>query len=68
MVVAMQKDILQELMSEVPGLDEVEEERRQSNYTSFVKEVDENGGYRKMDVPDITYRYQEEGFYVKMNE
>ncbi len=67
--VTTQRDIVEELMGEVSGLDEVEEERRQNNYTNFVKEVDEDGGYRKMDVPDIAYRHREDwGFYVKVNK
>ena len=35
------------------------EERRQDNYTSFLKTLDKNGGYRKHDVPEIAYEYRD---------
>ena len=54
-----QLQIVEELMGELPGLDEVVEKQRQENYVSFVKGVEEDGGYARFDVPYIAYEYRD---------
>jgi len=59
--VNVQLQIAEELMGELPELDEEVEQRRQSNYTSFVKGVEEDGGYACFDIPYVAYKYRDIG-------
>ena len=67
--VATQRAIVDELLGEVPHLSEEVAERRQNNYTSFVKNVDADGGFCKIDVPAIAYEYKDLwGEHIRVNE
>jgi len=54
-----QLDIVEELMGETPELDDEVALRRQNNYTSFVKGVEEDGGYARFDVPYVAYKHRD---------
>ena len=51
--IGVQLQIVDELLGESPGLSQDVEQRRQENYTAFLKGVEEDEGYRKFDVPTI---------------
>ena len=57
--ITTQSQIVDALLGEAPGLSEEVEERRQSNHTSFLKDVNQDGGFRKYDVPTIAYDYRD---------
>ena len=54
-----QNQIVDELLGESPSLSEEVEDYRQNNCTCFFKDVDQEGGYRKYDVPTIAYHYRD---------
>ena len=45
------------LIGQEPGLPENTIDRREKHYVSFFKEVDNDGGYQKIDVPMIAYKF-----------
>mmetsp|Transcript_30351 Transcript_30351/g.49690 ORF Transcript_30351/g.49690 Transcript_30351/m.49690 type:complete len:230 (+) Transcript_30351:797-1486(+) len=57
--ITTQSQIVDALLGEAPGLSDEVEERRQSNYSSFLKDVNQDGGYRQYDVPTIAYDYRD---------
>ena len=66
---ATQRAIVDKLLGEVQHLSEEVAEHRQKNYTSFVKNVDSDGGFGKIDVPAIAYKYRDIwGEHISMNE
>ncbi len=48
-----------ELLGEATGLSEDDEERRSKYYVQFLKDAEQDGGYRRIDVPSIAYQFQD---------
>jgi len=57
--VATQKAIVEELLGEATGLSEEEEDRQSNNYIKFLKDAEGDGGYRRIDVLSIAYRFRD---------
>ena len=55
--ISTQLDIVDALIGWEPELAENTIDRREKNYGSFFKEVDNDGGYQKIDVPMIAYQF-----------
>jgi hypothetical protein len=56
--VATQKAIVEELLGEACGLSEDVQLRRRDNYINFMHDAEDNGGYRRNDVPTIAYKFR----------
>ena len=50
---------MEELLGEATGLSEEEEDRRSNNYIKFLKDAEGDGGYRRIDVLSIAYRFRD---------
>ena len=57
--VTTQKAIVEELLGEATGLSEEEEDCRSNNYIEFLKDAEEDGGYRRIDVPSLAYQFRD---------
>jgi hypothetical protein len=56
--VATQKTIVEELLGEACGLSEDVQLRRRDNYIKFMHDAEDDGSYRRNDVPIIAYKFR----------
>ncbi len=57
--VTTQKAIVEELLGEAKSLSEDDEEHRSKYYVQFLKDAEQDGGYRRIDVPSIAYQFRD---------
>ena len=57
--VATQTAIVEQLLGEACGLPEDVTLRRRDNYTNFMNDTDDDGGYSRKDVPTIAYQFRD---------
>jgi len=57
--VATQMAIVEQLLGEACGLPEDVTLRRRDNYSNFMNDADDDGGYSRKDVPTIAYQFRD---------